>query len=96
MIGAPHPVVMNAPHLNAYLDSVRKGNRAQVRNSWYVYAFQLPWLPEWQFSRHDFKVVDAMFSGMKHMTPSDIDRYKAAYRQPGAVTAMIGWSGVMS
>ena len=84
-------VVMNAPHTNAYFDSLRSGNWAQVRKSWYVYAFQLPWLPEWQFARHDFAVVDSAFRGMKHMSPADIAKYKAAYRQPGAPTAMIGW-----
>ena len=88
-------VVMNAPHINAYFDSLRRGNWAQVRKSWYVYAFQVPRLAEWQFSRHNFAVVDAMFSGMKHMPPADITQYKAAYRQPGAPAAMIGWYRVL-
>ena len=84
-------VVMNAPHINAYFDSLRAGNWAQLRKSWYVYAFQIPKLPEWQFARDNFKLIDRTFAQVKHMTAEDIARYKAAYRQPGALTAMIDW-----
>ena len=84
-------VVMNAPHMNAYLDALRGGNWTQLRKSWYVYAFQLPKLPEWQFARNNFKMADRAFADVKHMTAEDIAKYKVAYRQPGALTAMISW-----
>jgi len=84
-------VVMNAPHINAYLDAIRAGNLTQMRKSWYVYAFQVPVLPEAAFARHDFELIERAFSRLKHVTPDDIARYKDAHRQPGALTAMIGW-----
>ncbi len=84
-------VVMNAPHINAYLDSVRGGNWAQMRKSWYVYAFQVPRLPEWRFARHNFAVLDEAFAGVKYMSADDVAHYKTAHRHPGALSAMIGW-----
>lgn len=39
-------VVMNAPHLNAYQDTIRRLPR-QLLKSWYVAFFQILRLPEW-------------------------------------------------
>lgn len=78
------------PHPDAYLDAVPKCIQ-QVAKSWYVVAFQLSHLPEKGFARNNYALAEKTFSTVKHMSPADIERYKAAYRQPGAVPAMIGW-----
>jgi pimeloyl-ACP methyl ester carboxylesterase len=83
-------VILNVPHPDAYLDSVPKCVK-QVAKSWYVYAFQLPDLPERGFERNNYEIAEKTFSTVKHMSPEDIERYKEAYRQPGAISAMIGW-----
>jgi len=41
VINVPHPAVMLA-HL--------RGSLAQLLKSWYIFYFQLPWLPEWTLS----------------------------------------------
>lgn len=83
--------ILNVPHMNAYLDSMRAGNRRQWRKSWYVYFFQIPWLPERALADRNFAFIDRAFAGVRHMTPEDLARYKAACAQPGALRAMIGW-----
>ncbi len=83
-------VILNVPHPDAYLDAVPKCVK-QVAKSWYVYAFQLPNFPEKNFERDNYALADKTFSSVKHMTAEDIEHYKEAYRQPGAMPAMIGW-----
>ncbi|MBI5091216.1 MAG: alpha/beta fold hydrolase [Candidatus Hydrogenedentes bacterium] len=86
-------VVMNGPHPNAYLDACRR-HFAQIRKSWYIYFFQLPWLPERMIRRNDFAVLNRVFRALR-MSPEDVQRYKAALSQLGALTAMIGWYRAM-
>lgn len=83
-------VILNVPHPDAYLDAIPKCIK-QVAKSWYVYAFQIRGLAEKGFARNNFAMAEKTFSTVRHMTLADIGRYKEAYRQPGAVSAMIGW-----
>ena len=84
-------VILNVPHINAYLDSIRAGNRDQLRKSWYIYYFQLPWLPEFAIRRKNYAFAERILAGMKNTSAVDVAKYKAAYAQPGALSAMIGW-----
>lgn len=85
-------VIMNAPHINAYMDALKRHPK-QILKSWYVYVFQLPHLPEWSIRRDDYAALDRMFSQVAsgRMTPKDVQRYKDACAQPGALAAMLGW-----
>ncbi len=77
-------VVLNVPH-----PSVR-----QVLRSWYIFFFQLPWLPEALFSAFHFHVgARALLLSSRPGTFSteDLAQYRAAWSQPGAVTGMIHW-----
>ena len=38
-------VVLNCPH-PAVMQRALRSNWTQIRKSWYIFAFQLPWLPE--------------------------------------------------
>jgi len=82
-------LILNGPHPNAYLDACKHHFR-QIRKSWYIYFFQLPWLPERLLRRKDFAALDRVFAALR-MNSDDIARYKSALAQPGALTAMIGW-----
>jgi pimeloyl-ACP methyl ester carboxylesterase len=85
--------ILNVPHpsvLGRYL----RTNRRQLRRSWYMFFFQLPFLPEAAFSAFHFRL------GMRSLTRSsrpntfsaeDLAQYRAAWSQPGALTAMINW-----
>jgi pimeloyl-ACP methyl ester carboxylesterase len=43
-------VIMNVPHPEPFARELRKRGK-QLRSSWYVFFFQLPWLPEFAMGR---------------------------------------------
>lgn len=85
---------LNGPHPNAYLDACKRHFR-QIRKSWYIYFFQLPWLPERALRKNDFAIFNPVFRALR-MSLEDTQRYKAALSQPGALSATIGWYRAMA
>lgn len=67
----------------------------QLRKSWYVYAFQLPVLPELALSREGAEPIAKMLYAsavQKSAFPEDVlERYKEAMSKPGALTAAINY-----
>lgn len=86
-------VVLNAPHPEVFFRELR--TLAQLRRSWYMLMFQLPWLPEWQLSRRNFAAFDRLFregpARQGAYSPVDIQRYKDAFARPGALTAALNY-----
>jgi len=85
ILNVPHPSVMRR-----YLLS----NRRQLRRSWYMFFFQLPFLPEALFSANEFRMgASALERSSRDGTfgAEDLARYREAWSQPGAVTGMIHW-----
>jgi epoxide hydrolase 4 len=85
ILNVPHPSVMRR-----YL----KSNRRQLRRSWYMFFFQLPWLPEAAFAAFHFRLgVRSLVLSSRPGTFSaeDLAQYRAAWSQPGALTGMINW-----
>jgi pimeloyl-ACP methyl ester carboxylesterase len=85
--------ILNVPHPRRMLEALSRPNR-QLARSWYMFFFQLPWLPEqavragdWWFFRYGFE-HDARPGAF---TPADVDRYREAWSQPGAATATINY-----
>ncbi len=69
-------------------------NRRQLRRSWYMFFFQLPWIPEAAFSAFHFRLgVRSLVRSSRPGTfsPDDLAQYRDAWSQPGALTAMINW-----
>ena len=86
-------VVLNVPHPSVMRKFLSKHPR-QILRSWYLFLFQLPWLPEAFFSGLNFRAgARALLRSSRPGTFSleDLSRYRAAWSQPGAVTAMINW-----
>jgi epoxide hydrolase 4 len=85
--------ILNVPHPNRMLEALRRPGR-QLGKSWYMFFFQLPWLPERAVRARDWR---ALRHGFEHdarpgaFTPADIDRYREAWSQPGAATATINY-----
>ncbi|SMB90446.1 alpha/beta fold hydrolase [Deinococcus hopiensis] len=79
--------ILNAPHPGASREGFRKP--AQWRRSWYIFFFQLPWLPE-RFL-HRFGEWALRGSQPDAYTPQDRELYRQAWDQPGAATAMISY-----
>ena len=81
----PHPDVMQRFLLSSF---------EQIRKSWYIFFFQLPGLPEWLMRRRDCALLRRMMRESARpdtFSPSDLEAYAAAWRQPGALTAMVNW-----
>ena len=87
-------VVLNCPH-PAVMQRALRSNWTQIRRSWYIFAFQLPWLPEWAFSRDGAKALrDALRRSAKRpdtFSEADLDEYARAFAAPGAATAALNY-----
>jgi len=85
--------IMNVPH-PAVMRRFLTRDLEQIRRSWYIFFFQLPWLPERFMSAESWRgAVSALRgSGKIHtFTNEDIEKYKEAWSQPEAMTSMINW-----
>jgi epoxide hydrolase 4 len=84
--------ILNGPHPRRLREGLR-GPR-QLAKSWYMLAFQIPWLPErlvrargWWLLRSGFE-RDARPGAFP---PQDMERYVEAWSQPGAATGAINY-----
>ena len=85
ILNVPHPIVMKR---------FLQRDFEQLRRSWYIFFFQLPWLPEAGMRANDWRGASRAMrgSGKIHtFTNEDIEKYKEAWSQPGAMTAMLNW-----
>lgn len=85
--------VLNAPH-PATLHSYMLAHPSQAARSWYVGFFQAPLLPEAVLGAGDFSGLRQSLDATARpgtFTAEDAARYRAAWRQPGALTAMLNW-----
>jgi pimeloyl-ACP methyl ester carboxylesterase len=86
-------VICNVPHPARFAEGLR--HFRQVRKSWYIFFFQLPWLPELVTRRNLPRFVERGMrdSAVRKETFSDEDLhvYTEALRQPGALTATINY-----
>ena len=86
-------VVMNCPHPACFARELKTWK--QLRKSWYMFFFQLPWLPEALLTANDARAVRRAFSesaiDKRRFPRADLDVYARAARAPGAMTAMINW-----
>jgi epoxide hydrolase 4 len=67
----------------------------QLLRSWYMFFFQLPRIPEWAIGKKDFASLDRVFkesvARKGSFSDSDIEIYKNALRQPGALSAAVNY-----
>jgi pimeloyl-ACP methyl ester carboxylesterase len=86
-------IIMNVPH--PAVAAKRMRTLRQLAKSWYVFFFQLPWLPEWVLGRNGCAAIARMFRDMavdKARFSDEVLRvYQQAAAQPGALTAMINY-----
>lgn len=86
-------IVMNIPHPAKFAEGLRTPQ--QLLKSWYIFLFQLPFLPEFLIKLGDYRAIDRALQGMavdkSSFTPSDIQAYKDAAAKPGALTATINY-----
>ena len=86
-------IIINSPHPRAF-----KMSASQLLKSWYMFFFQVPWLPEFALSQRDCGFLYASFHGKKGgvrnkdaFTLEDLEAYKYVFSQPGAFTGPINY-----
>jgi pimeloyl-ACP methyl ester carboxylesterase len=85
--------ILNVPH-HAVMRRALKQNARQRRRSWYMFYFQLPALPERSLRMGNWQKLVAAMQGSAHpgaFSDADMDAYRAAWGQPGAMTGMLNW-----
>ena len=86
-------IVMNAPHPAAMMREMR--TLKQLRKSWYIFAFQIPWLPEYMLGRNNANEIGRMLRGaalQKSAFPHEVTaKYQEAMSKPGAIRAAISY-----
>ncbi len=86
-------IVINAPHPYAMLREFR--TLKQLRKSWYIFFFQIPWLPEAFLLRNHANEVGRMLHGaalQKAAFPPEVTaKYQEAMSKPGAMTAALNY-----
>ncbi|GAB4814779.1 hypothetical protein N2152v2_001825 [Parachlorella kessleri] len=87
--------VLCAPHPACY---VRNMDWDQAKRSWYVAAFQTPWVPEAVLCWDDCAAVGNMIAGPElgcrnpsALTEQDVQRYRQAFAAPGTATAGVNY-----
>jgi pimeloyl-ACP methyl ester carboxylesterase len=84
--------IMQVPPAAAWRDNITV---RQLFMSWYMLFFQLPRIPEWFISRKNFAALERMLKETvvrkNTFSDQDIEIYKEALRQPGALTAALNY-----
>jgi len=85
--------VVNVPHPTVFERTLRT-SWSQRKNSWYVAWFQLPVLPESTARLGNYWLLARSLESTSRpdaFSRTDMDRYRLAWAQPGALTGMINW-----
>jgi epoxide hydrolase 4 len=86
-------IILNLPHPAKFAEGLR--TLQQLQRSWYIFLFQLPFLPEFLIKRSNYQLIESIFKktavDQTVFTTDDINAYKNAATKPGALTAMINY-----
>jgi len=85
--------ILGVPHFRVFIKNVII-NPAQLRRSWYIPFFQLPWLPELLLCRRDWELLVRVLRNTSPpgvFSDPDLQQYKKSWAKKGALTAMLNW-----
>ncbi|MEA5535554.1 alpha/beta hydrolase [Crocosphaera sp. XPORK-15E] len=84
-------IIMNLPHPAKFKQGLKTPQ--QLLKSWYIFAFQLPQLPEWLLQRNNYQLIAYMFKAVDEsaFSSEDLDIYREAAAKPRALTAMLNY-----
>ena len=86
-------VIMNVPHPMVLRRELRRWE--QLKKSWYVFFFQLPWLPEKRIGSRNGAGMGGLIAetscNPERFGPEVQKIYSDAARQPGAARAMVNY-----
>lgn len=98
-VAALHPevvkklAILNVPHPKEMSKALMGGNWQQMKRSWYIFFFQLPFIPERIVGTEKFfkGTFGKMLMRKGAVSKQDIQQYVAAYQQPGAIRGAISY-----
>jgi len=79
---------LSVPHPQAFVRAMITGD--QARRSWYMAAWQLPWLPERMLGRRGGQVLRDVLV-RTGLDPATADRYAARAQDPAALRGALNW-----
>ena len=85
--------MLSVPHPRIFIKNLII-SPAQLRKSWYLLFFQVPWLPECMLRRRDWALL---VRALRNTSPPgvfsdpDLEQYKKSWAKKGALTAMLNW-----
>ncbi len=86
-------VIMNVPHPGPSRKAMRSWS--QLRKSWYIFFFQIPWLPEFALRYNDAAAIERAFVDMaadKSRFPREVtDVYRRNALIPGNLNRMVNY-----
>ncbi len=86
-------IVMNFPHPAKFAAGLQTWQ--QLQKSWYIFFFQIPFLPEFILRANNYQAIASAFTDMavnkSAFTPEDLAAFRDAAAKPGALTAMINY-----
>jgi len=87
-------VVLNCPPPHDLARAMLR-SPSQLRKSWYIVFFQLPWLPERRMASNCAEVVARALVGGSHRrgvwSRDELAAYRTAFARPGRAKAAIDW-----
>ena len=86
-------VIMNVPHPVVFQKHLFS-NQKQMEKSWYVFYFQIPGAVEAFASADDYQWPVSLLAKTSRpgaFAPEELERYREAFKQPGAFSSMVNW-----
>ena len=86
-------VIMNVPHPKVMAKNMFT-NQKQMEKSWYIFYFQLPGAVEKFASANNYQWPVGLLAATSRpgaFTPEELEKYREAFMQPGAFSAMVNW-----
>jgi pimeloyl-ACP methyl ester carboxylesterase len=98
MVATLHPervrrlAILNVPH-PAVMQRTLQRNPRQLLHSWYMFFFQVPWLPEQLMGRGGRRVLEQAYRDARPgaFTAEDLARYEQALHGPEGFRGPINW-----
>lgn len=88
VLNCPHPALMRER-------LITRPSWKQLKKSWYMFFFQLPFLPEWMLTKDDAVEIVRQLRGSSvdraHFTEDELRPFRDSIQRPGAASAMVGW-----